>query len=448
VCGLGGFIAAPDEQFNANVLASALLINIEERGKDATGAAWFDNDGVLMTQKAAMPARWFVQGIDLPEDARCSILHTRAATQGSEKDNNNNHPVITGGIVGVHNGVLWNDDSLFRRMGIERIAEVDTEAAFAAIAYGTQIHEEDNKPRLAADLKGVLEEIEGSAALAWMTVGKPNELNLARVSQSPLVVAKTTGGSIVFASTLSAIKAGLAAAGLELKDHAYAKEGEYFRFEGNKVVDSFTFKVDTYVSSWGGGYGYSSYTSTHSSYTSTSTVRVDTESAFKPWIAPVSLLPHVSEMFNKLPKRDDEEHHKLYLHRERAIDRFMEGMTKSEDINDFGAYYRVGQEVLTDLPGRSGTFTGHIVMMPQQFPEGEYLIRVLAPNKRYAHGYEPVLVLRELNEFVTVDPIIESDDNELADQVGEEIIAEIGGVLPVDIVGELEAGKDDELTDA
>lgn len=444
MCGIAGYIAAPDEQFNGNVLAGALLLNIEERGKDATGAAWFDNDGVLMTQKAAMPARWFVQGIEIPDEARCAILHTRAATQGSEKDNNNNHPVITGGVVGVHNGVLWNDDSLFKRMGIERIAEVDTEAAFAAIAYGTQTHE-DGKHRLAEDLKGVLESIEGSAALAWMTVGKPNELHLSRVSQSPLVVARTKGGSMVFASTLAAIKAGLAAAKLELDAYAYVKEGEYFRFEGHNVAETFTFQVDTYSSSYWSrsSYGYASgtYGSSSSSSTGTTTTRVNNTIGFKPWITPVSLLPHITDLFNNFPDRNEEEHHKLYLHRERAIDRFVDDDGAADPFQDsFGALYRVGQEVITDLPGHDH-LRGHIVMMPQQFPEGEYLIRVEAPNKRYAGGYEPILVLRELNEFIVIhDPLDETDDNDLVEQASVEGIEEV--------MGELEAGKADELAES
>jgi predicted glutamine amidotransferase len=440
MCGIAGLVLSDAEKVNANVLACALLLNIEERGRDATGAAWFDPDGVLMTQKSAMPARWFVQGAEIHEDATNIILHTRAATQGSEKDNNNNHPVITGGVVGVHNGVLWNDDSLFRKMGVERIAEVDTEAAFAAIAYGTQIHD-DGKPRLAADLKGVLEEIDGSAALAWQLVGKPNELHLARVSQSPLVVARTKGGSLVFASTLAAIKAGLAAAGLELKDHAYAKEGQYFKFEGTELADSFDFtpSYSPVYSGYSSGYSWKSYSGSSSTTTTKPKVTVTTTTTtpspeFRGWLKPVELMAHITHMFSDIPKVDEERHHIDYLHRERAIDNFLED-EKTYDGDNFGSLYRVGHEVITDLPGFTGTLHGHIVAMPQYFPHGEYLIRVQVPNKRYQEGYEPLLVSRELNEFIVVSDTSTEDAIEV---VEEEVV----------VMGELEAGKKDELADA
>lgn len=55
------------------------------------------------------------------------ILHTRAATKGTPKDNNNNHPMFAGLSAIIHNGVLHNDDFLFNREGIERKAETDSD---------------------------------------------------------------------------------------------------------------------------------------------------------------------------------------------------------------------------------------------------------------------------------------------------------------------------------
>jgi glucosamine 6-phosphate synthetase-like amidotransferase/phosphosugar isomerase protein len=189
VCGIAGFLVSSDEcDVNVRGLAQDLLLDIESRGRDATGAAWFDGPTV-MVQKDALPAKQFVPHLEIPNSARNVILHTRAQTQGSHRNNDNNHPVVTGGIVGVHNGGVWNDDSLFRRMGIEdqRVGEVDTEAIFAAIAYGTEINPKTGKPRLSADLLDILGEVNGSAAIAWLKVnGNPDVMELARISTSPL----------------------------------------------------------------------------------------------------------------------------------------------------------------------------------------------------------------------------------------------------------------------
>lgn len=91
----------------------ALGVAAEVRGTDATGVAYVQN-GVIQIQKAPRPAhkmRWRIA----PE-ARYIMGHTRMTTQGSERNNQNNHPFS--GTAGklpfalAHNGVLYNDDKL------------------------------------------------------------------------------------------------------------------------------------------------------------------------------------------------------------------------------------------------------------------------------------------------------------------------------------------------
>ena len=84
-------------------------------------------------------------------------MHTRYATQGIPEWNDNNHPIITGSVVGVHNGHVSNDDWMFKcvedYVGNDvRIAHVDSEAIFAALGW-TQHTRVD-----------VLEAVRGSAA--------------------------------------------------------------------------------------------------------------------------------------------------------------------------------------------------------------------------------------------------------------------------------------------
>jgi hypothetical protein len=51
-------------------------------------------------------------------------------TRGSEANSRNNHPIRSGIIIGTHNGTIYNADYLFRRLGLPRYAEVDSELLF------------------------------------------------------------------------------------------------------------------------------------------------------------------------------------------------------------------------------------------------------------------------------------------------------------------------------
>lgn len=56
--------------------------------------------------------------------------HTRWGTRGNEFNNRNNHPIRAGIVIGTHNGTIYNADYLFRRLGLPRYAEVDSELIF------------------------------------------------------------------------------------------------------------------------------------------------------------------------------------------------------------------------------------------------------------------------------------------------------------------------------
>lgn len=61
------------------------------------------------------------------------IGHCRMKTQGTERDNKNNHPIVREDVVGVHNGIISNDWSLFQQHEdqFKRNAAVDSEIIFA-----------------------------------------------------------------------------------------------------------------------------------------------------------------------------------------------------------------------------------------------------------------------------------------------------------------------------
>jgi glutamine phosphoribosylpyrophosphate amidotransferase len=64
-----------------------------------------------------------------------AIGHCRTPTKGDPSNNLNNHPIVTDRIVGIHNGVVMNDNELFQQFRLDRRAEVDTEIIFALINH-------------------------------------------------------------------------------------------------------------------------------------------------------------------------------------------------------------------------------------------------------------------------------------------------------------------------
>ena len=94
-------------------LTQALANAAEERGTDAAGISYI-KDGKVTIYKRPKPAHKL--HFAPPEGTRAVVGHTRLATQGSEKNNANNHPFHgTAGDTSfafAHNGVLWNDREL------------------------------------------------------------------------------------------------------------------------------------------------------------------------------------------------------------------------------------------------------------------------------------------------------------------------------------------------
>lgn len=115
MCAIFGFLDYKRVVSNSVLkkLIKALSVEAEVRGTDATGISYVKN-GKMVTFKKARPAHKVK--LYFPKGTMSVIGHTRFTTQGSEKQNYNNHPFESKkGFVLAHNGVLYNDKELRKK---------------------------------------------------------------------------------------------------------------------------------------------------------------------------------------------------------------------------------------------------------------------------------------------------------------------------------------------
>lgn len=247
MCGIAGFQLSPSDhelRGRTALLARFLLIGIDHRGGDATGASWVDETREIHDAITVGPYRsWKRAYGNIVRNADMAILHTRFATQGSKKNPRNNHPIASGPVRLVHNGCIWNDNSVFRVYPIARRGEVDSEAIAAAIR---------GEQKIGGTVVEALEYVSGSMAIAWIDENRPDTLNLARGDHSPLVVALTPGGSLLFASVESALKSAVTQLlGKSAWSETYVynvPEGKVYAFQHGLMTDKADFVPDA---GWG-----------------------------------------------------------------------------------------------------------------------------------------------------------------------------------------------------
>jgi len=139
MCGQTGIILAESRrtarQFAQlrSAFTRLLLLN-ELRGRDATGIAMVVNNGTYRLMKRPMPASSFIrlpkfhEVLDSLSNQNTLVMgHTRLATVGRVDDVTNGHPIKAGCCLATVNGTIYNANRLFRKFGLTRFAEVDSE---------------------------------------------------------------------------------------------------------------------------------------------------------------------------------------------------------------------------------------------------------------------------------------------------------------------------------
>src|ERR1700746_2449138 len=138
MCGIAGYSLGLRSGVDRTLAAQALLAGIADRGADAVGYAYRggQEEYPVVTKQRTAASR-LLERISVPAHADELIIHVRDYTKGHPSIPANNHPVRHGPIVGIHNGIILNDDELLAPPSSARCEPrmtVDSEAIFALAA--------------------------------------------------------------------------------------------------------------------------------------------------------------------------------------------------------------------------------------------------------------------------------------------------------------------------
>jgi len=215
MCGIFGVILGENSDFSCSSTKQTfnnLFKLSESRGKEASGMAFLSPDGIYVG-KSALPGSQmiarkeyeniFKKGVwknstsePTKGSSPISILgHTRLVTNGSQHAYDNNQPVISSGMIGIHNGIITNVDDLWPRFpSLERKYQVDTEILLSLIR---KFYKESNS--LLSGVRETFRLIEGVASIA-VQFDDLNNVLLATNNGSLYLCSNNAGNAHIFAS--------------------------------------------------------------------------------------------------------------------------------------------------------------------------------------------------------------------------------------------------------
>jgi glutamine---fructose-6-phosphate transaminase (isomerizing) len=232
MCGIAGYSLSERSGVDRTLAAQALLAGIAERGADAVGYASRGANGAVSITKLRGGASALLDEIAVPAETRQALIHVRDFTKGHPEISANNHPIRHGAVVGIHNGLIENDEALLERYGIARHepeTTVDSEAIFAVMEH----RRNDRR---------ALSEMRGAMAAAWLDERDPETLYVARGIGRPLWIGRTDT-DLYFASTRRALAIVGAALRVRL-DEQEVREGRLLQVVAGRVVRERRFRPD------------------------------------------------------------------------------------------------------------------------------------------------------------------------------------------------------------
>jgi glucosamine 6-phosphate synthetase-like amidotransferase/phosphosugar isomerase protein len=233
MCGIAGYSLSLRSDVDRTLAAQALLAGIADRGADAVGYAYRGGQDLYpVVTKQRTPASRLLDRITVPAHATELLVHVRDYTKGHPSIPANNHPVRHGPVVGIHNGIIVNDDELLAPHSCARSEprmSVDSEAIFALAAHS------QNAPH-------ALEALAGSMATAWLDQREQGTVFAARGVGRPLWLGR--GRDVVFfASTRAALEIASEYAGVRLR-MSEVRDGTFLALRAGRVARTARFRPD------------------------------------------------------------------------------------------------------------------------------------------------------------------------------------------------------------
>jgi len=237
MCGIAGYSVSLRSGVDRTLAAQALLAGIADRGADAVGYAYRGGqDEYPVVTKQRTPASRLLERIMVPAHADELLIHVRDYTKGHPSVPANNHPVRHGPVVGIHNGIIVNDDELLAPYCCARSEPrmtVDSEAIFALAAHS------HNDPR-------AFEQLAGSMATAWLDQRELGTVFAARGVGRPLWLGRGRN-EVFFASTRGALEIASEYTGVRLR-LSEVRDGTFLALHDGRVARTSRFRPDrTYV---------------------------------------------------------------------------------------------------------------------------------------------------------------------------------------------------------
>jgi glutamine---fructose-6-phosphate transaminase (isomerizing) len=215
MCGIFGISVREDTPLSLNTIRTAvddLFRFSESRGKEAAGIALLCRDEIRVYKEAVRAStllrrpeyeHLFADVAGNGSTARHGGLgrpltvigHSRLVTTGQQDNRLNNQPVISYGAVGIHNGIVVNDEDLWRAFpSMERRGRVDSEVIVSLIRrHLAEGHD------LVASVRRTFELIQGAASIAVL-FDDLDAMVLATNTGSLYMSASPQAGAVLFAS--------------------------------------------------------------------------------------------------------------------------------------------------------------------------------------------------------------------------------------------------------
>lgn len=205
MCGIFGVISGQKDRHRdrSERITRNLYRYSESRGKEASGVIALDTERIRYI-KDAIPATELIGRkafkalmTETHADRRGSVAivgHSRLVTNGVSEVNANNQPIRAGSCIGVHNGIVTNEEALWKAYPeLQRMFDIDTELLFRLLDLHLQ-----TMP-LGAALEQLFDEIEGVANIAVL-FDRYDIALLATNNGSLFYLPAVSGNSAIFAS--------------------------------------------------------------------------------------------------------------------------------------------------------------------------------------------------------------------------------------------------------